>query len=795
MRIHVREDRSQPPPHHLTAESVAELPLGALLGLTEYGAGGWTHLRGLQYSYLRRVLFGRLALNGIGIGVILLMFVARIPMWMSVGWVAAFVVTLVYSFRLDCQLADVDRRPMTRREFQFHALLSSILAALWCVPMLVFSRYGAPGDMFAVWGVQAMMLTGAALWLAPVPLGAVIVILMTGVSAVLMLVLGHHFEMAAIVIAYVGMTLAGSIQGARKYLAARIAEAGVAEKEEVVSLLLREFEDSTADWLWEIDASRRVRTVNARFAYALQRDAAQIEGQPFLQLISGESWENGQFAPSIRELADKLQRRESFSNLIVRVSIGTERKWWELSGTPKLDEIGRFVGFRGVGSDVTEQRESSDKIAYLAQFDTLTGLPNRMMLTEAMGQALLYAEKWNTRCAFLMIDLDRFKQINDSLGHQVGDKLLAQVAGRLKGLMSNNELCGRLGGDEFAIVVRDASDMHRVEDVAAAVIKLLSQPYEIDNHTLYVGSSVGSAIGPRDGVTVETLMRNADLALYRAKDGGRGIHVHFEPSLHHEAEERRKLELALRHALEREEFHLAYQPVVDTRTERVVSFEALLRWNNPDHGSVPPNKFIPVAEDTRLIVPIGEWVLREACREATLWPNYVKVAVNVSGEQLLARDFAGTVVSALTDCGLAPQRLEIEVTESIFLRDDVAARATLDDIIALGCGVALDDFGTGYSSLDYLRKLRFSTIKVDRSFVKGAAIGNPQSLAIIRAVVAMASSLGISTTAEGVEVAAEARMIRELGCKNIQGYYFGKPMAAIDVPNLFSPERTTGLRA
>jgi len=408
-----------------------------------------------------------------------------------------------------------------------------------------------------------------------------------------------------------------------------------------------------------------------------------------------------------------------------------------------------------------------------------------MMLMEALGDAMRYSEQWRTRCAFLMIDLDRFKAVNDSLGHQVGDKLLAMVSERLKSLMSDNELCGRLGGDEFAIVIRDASDTQRVSDVARAVIDLLSRPYEVDHHMLYVGSSVASAIGPRDGQTVETLMRNADLALYRAKDEGGGVHFEFEPSLHADAEERRKLEFSLRHSLERNELLLNYQPVVDANNETVVSFEALLRWNSPEHGFVSPAKFIPLAEDTRLIVDIGDWVLHEACREAVRWPGGIKVAVNVSGEQLLSPNFAASVVKALAMSGLEPGRLEIEVTESIFVRDDVTARAALEEIMALGCGVALDDFGTGYSSLGYLRKMRFSTIKVDRSFVQGAAKGNPESLAIIRAVVAMAESLEMTTTAEGVETAAEARMIRDMGCTKIQGFHFGRPMAATDVQRVF----------
>lgn len=569
------------------------------------------------------------------------------------------------------------------------------------------------------------------------------------------------------------------------FLTARIAEAAMAEKSEVVSMLLREFEEGEADWLWQIDPSRRVRSASPRFAFALGMSPEEIEGKPFIQLIAGEAWDTGQFPSSLHDLAERLKRRESFSNLLVRVTINGQHRWWELSGTSKLDENGNFDGFRGVGSDVTEQRESSDKIAHMARYDTLTGLPNRMMVTEALGEAMRYADQWRTRCAFLMIDLDRFKAVNDTLGHLVGDQLLARVSDRLKSIMTDNELIGRLGGDEFAIVIRDATDHNRVSQVAHSAIELLSRPYEVDHHTLYIGASVGSAIGPRDGSTVETLMRNADLALYRSKEEGGGLHHGYEPSLHQEAEERRKLEFSLRRALEKGEMLLNYQPVVDARDETIVSFEALLRWNSEEHGMVSPAKFIPLAEDTRLIVPIGEWVLREACREAINWPSGVKVAVNVSGEQLLDRGFIASVVGALSSSGLPPQRLEIEVTESIFVRDAATARAALEQIMALGCGIALDDFGTGYSSLAYIRNLRFSTIKVDRSFVQGAAKGNIESLAIIRAVVAMAESLEMSTTAEGVETEYELNLIRQLGCRKIQGYYFGRPMPAHEATGLF----------
>ncbi|GGZ91375.1 GGDEF domain-containing protein [Novosphingobium arvoryzae] len=734
------------------------LPVMAVLGLNEPGDADWTRLRGLQYSSLSNVTKLRVLAHAVAAVGVARLFYDVVSIFILLGWGVALGASLFYSAKTDQSLADADRRRLSRDEVKKQTMLSAANALVWVVPIAGFAPFGDSDRMLELWAITAMLMTASAVLMPAVPLGNLI---------------------------FAGVVGLGSIESARSFLTARVAESAMAEKSEVVSLLLREFEEGEADWLWQIDTSRRCRSVSPRFAYALGLPPEEIDGKPFIQMIAGPAWETGQFPSSLHDLAERLKRRENFSNLLVRVTINGQQRWWELSGTPKLDENGVFDGFRGVGSDVTEQRESSDKIAHMARYDTLTGLPNRMMVTEALGDALRYAAQWRTRCAFLMIDLDRFKSVNDTLGHLVGDQLLARVSERLKSLITDNELCGRLGGDEFAIVVRDASDHTRVNRVAQAVIELLSRPYEVDHHTLYIGASVGSAIGPRDGNTVETLMRNADLALYRSKEEGGGQHFNYEPSLHAHAEERRKLEFSLRRALERNEFVLNYQPVVDAKDESIVSFEALLRWHSEEHGFVSPAKFIPLAEDTRLIVPIGEWVLREACREAANWPSNVKVAVNVSGEQLLEQNFIATVVGALSSSGLAAQRLEIEVTESIFVRDSSAARGVLEQIMALGCGIALDDFGTGYSSLAYIRNLRFSTIKVDRSFVQGAAADNPESLAIIRAVVAMAESLEMSTTAEGVETERELAIIRGLGCRKIQGYYFGRPMPATDARALF----------
>nr|WP_245647652.1 GGDEF and EAL domain-containing protein [Novosphingobium lentum] len=761
------------------------LPILAVLGLTDPVEGDWGRLRALQAVHLAKVTVPRLLAHLLAALLVLELYLGKVHIAVLLAWLALLGGVLFYGARYDRTLGDADRRRVSLREVHNQTLGAAFTALVWLVPVLGFSLYGSAVDRVMLWTIVAMLMSGMAIVLAAAPFATIVFSTIIALASIVSFILAGQAQIAATIVVFTMIIGLGTIETARVFLSAKISEAGLAEKSEVVSLLLREFEEGEADWLWQVDQSRRVRSVSPRFAFALGMDPEDIEGMPVIQLIAGASWDTGHFHSSLHDLAEKLKRRESFSNMLVRVVIGGAHRWWELSASPRLDENGTFDGFRGVGSDVTEQRESADKISYLARYDTLTGLPNRLMLNETLGDAMGYADKWRTRCAFLMIDLDRFKAVNDTLGHQVGDQLLALVSERLRAVMRQNELCGRLGGDEFAIVIRDATPSERIEELASAVIATLSRPYEVEHHTLYVGASVGSAVAPRDGTTVETLIRNADLALYRAKDEGGGQHFAYEPALHAHAEERRQLEFSLRHALERNEFSLAFQPVVDAIGEQVLSFEALLRWNSREHGFVSPAKFIPLAEDTRLIVPIGEWVLRQACREAMAWPAHIKIAVNVSGEQLLDPNFAATVVEALSATGMPPHRLEIEVTESIFVRDGTAAQATLEHIMALGCGVALDDFGTGYSSLGYLRKMRFSTIKVDRSFVKGAAIANAESLAIIRAVVAMADSLEMSTTAEGVENESELEVVRRLGCKKIQGYYFGRPMPAADARALF----------
>ncbi len=763
----------------------ASLPISDVLGLSRNPAFDPARLRGDDYAELAYASRNRMFANALVMLFVCVVFMPLIGPPLVGPWALLLGFILFKARQTDMRLVNPGSRSAAAELERWQLTYAVAAAVCWVGALLAFPALAGGAEAITMVLVLMVLMACSTFVFSTSPLGVVIYIAMLGLGIVIHLALAGQMLAMGGAVLFTISCLVATIQVRTIFLKARLAEAAVLEKEEVVSLLLREFEENEADWLWQIDPARRLRSVSPRFAFALGRSQAEVEGKSLLELIAGPGWERGHYSPSLRDLAERLKNRENFSNLLVQVTIMGEERWWELSGTPMRDDQGRFSGFRGVGSDVTEQRKSSEKIAYLARFDTLTQLPNRLQLTEALGDALRYAEQWRTRCALLMVDLDRFKAVNDSLGHMTGDKLLAQVSARLKSLMSENQLVGRLGGDEFAIVIRDAASPATVRDLAQQVIARLSEPYQVDQHTLYVGASVGSAEGPRDGTTVEELMRNADLALYRAKDMGGGEHCRFEPTLHASAEERRQLEVALRKALGREEMVLNFQPVVDARSESVVSFEALVRWNSAEHGFVSPGKFIPLAEDTRLIVPIGQWVLHRACEEARNWPEHVKVNVNVSPEQLLEPGFHAEVVQALAASGLRPERLEIEVTESIFLRDASLARNALEQVMALGCSVALDDFGTGYSSLGYLRKLRFSTIKVDRTFVQGAAQGSAESLAIINAVVAMAKSLDMTTTAEGVENAEEAELIRNLGCDNIQGYYFGRPMSAEEARSLF----------
>jgi diguanylate cyclase (GGDEF)-like protein/PAS domain S-box-containing protein len=431
--------------------------------------------------------------------------------------------------------------------------------------------------------------------------------------------------------------------------------------------------------------------------------------------------------------------------------------------------------------DITERRQAEARIAYMAHHDGLTDLPNRELFQERLKLALAGSRPGNGRIAVLCVDLDLFKNVNDSFGHPMGDRLLRLVADRLRSHIVGNNLVARLGGDEFAIILTNVVSPNEASDYAARLIKTLSDGYQIDGIEVVIGASIGIALSPGDGETSEELMRNADMALYRAKSDGGGVHRFFEREMDRQAQKRRDMEVDLRRAFANGEFELYYQPLVDIAADRISGFESLLRWRHPQRGMISPADFIPVAEDIGLIVALGEWVLREACTEAAKWPADIKVAVNLSPVQFRSRNLVQVVISALAHSGLSPRRLELEITESLFLAETEVNLAILHQLRELGVSISMDDFGTGYSSLSYLRSFPFDKIKIDRSFVKDLA-QRSDCVAIVRAISGLGRSLNITTTAEGVETVDQLDWLRAEGCNEVQGFLFSaaKPAAEVE---------------
>lgn len=430
--------------------------------------------------------------------------------------------------------------------------------------------------------------------------------------------------------------------------------------------------------------------------------------------------------------------------------------------------------------DVTEQRRVAAQLTHLARHDALTGLANRQMLIDELERQLPRTHRGET-IAVLCLDLDRFKVVNDTLGHAAGDALLREVAARLRSCVRGSDLVSRPGGDEFVLLQFGAPQPAAANALARRVIEALGQPFELDGQRAHIGTTVGIAVAPFDGEEAEVLLRGADLALYHAKTESRGTVRFFEPEMDALAQRRRGLEDDLRRAVHAGELRLHYQPQVSVDPLRVTGVEALLRWQHPQRGMVSPQDFVPLAEETGLIVPIGRWVLHEACRQASEWPADVRVAVNVSAVQFRGSRLLRDVSDALEASGLDARRLEVEVTESVMIDDSRQALETLRELRALGVRIAMDDFGTGYSSLSYLRSFPFDRIKIDRSFVRDME-ANPDALSIVRAVAGLGRSLGMATTVEGVETEGQLQAVRREGCAEAQGYLFSRPLPADEIP-------------
>ena len=572
-------------------------------------------------------------------------------------------------------------------------------------------------------------------------------------------------------------------------------------------LLLQDYEASGIGWFWSSDAEGRITYISDCVANQLGVERNAVIGQPIQSLFILERDDEDTIE---RPLPLILSARKTFSDLQVRAAVEDKEIWWAISGRPQIDGVGGFEGYRGNGAEITAKRQSQKDASRLAQYDSLTGLANRHRMGKRLHTTLTAYQSAKRCCAVMMIDLDRFKAVNDTLGHPAGDELLKQVAGRLKRVLPDGGCeIGRLGGDEFQIMLPDVDDRGRLGEIARTIITMVSQPYQIEGSRCVIGASVGVAIAPYDGINSEELVRSADLALYAAKGGGRGQFRFYSSDLHSEAERRRQIEDELRDALANDQMRVVFQPIVDTQTNRVVSMETLARWTHPELGEISPAVFIPIAEEANLIGALGDWVLKRACVEAQGWPGSVRIAVNVSAAQFGNAAFASVVTQALAHSGLLPERLELELTESIFLGDEVAISDMFNQLKLLGVRLALDDFGTGYSSLSYLQHAPFDKIKIDKSFIRGVTQEGNRNAAIISAIVSLAEALGMDTTAEGIEAHDELDAMRQLRVNQIQGYIYAAAVSGEDVaeamltgdwviepegPSKYRPERRTVLR-
>lgn len=588
-------------------------------------------------------------------------------------------------------------------------------------------------------------------------------------------IFSSDLQIFGLLIAFGGCLVGASVFGARGALIAAGRQLSNEYQATKASRFVSEFEQSGRGWFWETDAEGALTYVSAQLASDLRRDPSELAGKQFVDLLGmdmSSPANNGE-----QTLGFYLSARVSFSDALVKAK-ATEAIWWSLSGTAHFDEYGRFLGFSGIGTDLTEKRLAEAEINKLARYDGLTGLPNRSLMKATLEDALAEIDKVKKGCAIFLIDLDRFKNVNDTLGHPVGDALLKQVAERLTAVIGNEGQVGRIGGDEFQAIFPANDSENWLGSLATRLIEHVSKPYLIDGHNITIGASVGIAIAQNSYQCADALIRDADLALYAAKDDGRATFKIFSPDMHSDAQDRQTLEHDLRGAIQRDEFRLVYQPVVNAITEEVVGFEALIRWVSPNRPPIATDVFIALAEDCGLITSIGEWVLRTACAEAANWPKQIRIAVNISPIQFANSGLVPVVMSTLASSGLDPERLELEITEGVFLSDEADVDETFRQLKSAGVRIALDDFGTGYSSLGYLKRAPLNKIKIDQSFVRGAAATGSTSEAILRSIISLAQSLKMDTTAEGVETHDDLRLIRELGCSQVQGYIFGKPMEA-----------------
>ena len=748
----------------------ARLPGGESLGLSNQEAPeqGGSPLRDVQLLSRGHLAAFFATANIVAALLALAALFGTAPLPYLLGWVGAVAIANIVAMQL-ARTQAITHVGRSGRKVPRLLMTGDVLfrAAIWLsLPLMLFKGLDT-GSQVILASLTAGLGT-AALGLVVVPSCATawLSAFVAGLSAEL--VIGRltvPFQHMLSILFTLGVAVFGVLAIARWAFHQLQTNAEVGSQSESASLLLQEYEQRGVGWLWQVDADNRVTYISSRMTALLGRPSSAILGHSLPALLGGHA-----------ELGRVLLEKQTFAALEMELTTGRGPRWVSIAGDPIIDTAGRFEGFRGVGSDITEVRHTQERLTHLANVDVLSGLPNRGRVRQLLGEALRAATVGNVPCAIMFLDLDGFKPVNDTFGHPKGDAVLQAVAKRLCDEVAADGHVGRMGGDEFAIVLGDAQSRRKIEGLADRIIRSIAQAYQIDQTEIIIGVSIGCAFGPIDGATVDDLILKADLALYEAKGAGRGVAKYFSSELQSEQEDRVRLESDLRQAITLKQFHLLYQPLVSAKSQKLIGFEALIRWNHPQRGLVPPPVFIPVAEESGLMHTIGEWVIEEACRAVATWPEPITMAINISPKQIIQPALPNLVSQALARHKLAANRIELEVTEGVFLGDEAATLDVLRRLRTLGVGIALDDFGTGYSSIGYLNKAVFHKLKIDGSFVREAGT-RPENVAIIQSIVQLAKSFRMSITAEGVETAQDFERMRDLGCDTIQGYLFGRPLS------------------
>ncbi len=706
-------------------------------------------------------------------------------------WAAAHVTVSMVSLvtRLRRGSRPYSGSPRTTRRIVYH---TAFTAALWSTCFYILLPVARGHDLLILNGLAVGGVILGPTVLYPVPQAALVWLAMSATLNTGAFLLSGDRHVVAAAIMNIAFTFIAGLHCLRQtyhmtnQFAAR---QSLQEKQDMIALLLKEYEDGVRTWPWECDSYGRATRVPEAIEKLLARSSVERSWTIKDIVRVGDR----KVSASLRNaFEDLLKKPAKFHDLLVPFDVAADQTlWFNVSGKPLFKADGEFLGYRGLISDVTETKLAEDRVRFLATHDVLTGLPNRTLITEE-------AAEWIARqrpFACLHVDLDRFKLVNDSLGHAAGDELLKTVGRRLQDCVDEaggDGICARVGGDEFlaALPLDTGTKGGRTDaganDLSRRIVRALAEPFELEAGTVTIGGSVGYAVFPDDAETFAELSKRADLALYRAKGDGRGRFKRYIDGMDRRAQNRKNLEASLRGAIAHDELTLAYQPIIHLATGRVTAAEALLRWHSPDHGRIGPDVFIPIAEESGLICEIGEWVLRQACTEGASWARPVSLAVNVSARQLLQDDFAEIVLAILQETGFAPELLELELTETVFLGDVERALVAIERLREHGVRISLDDFGTGYSSLSYLQSFAFDKIKIDKSFIASLerqeiAGGRARGDTLVRAIIGLSRTLEVPVTAEGIEEDWQAEELRGLGCEYGQGYLFSRPVSATEL--------------